>query len=95
MILSWCLAGVTVGAFNGWTAWQTVDRLRPGTSQRIVMLVLGGASLRWALAAGLLAAALQHGVTSGLLAFSGLWLARWGTVGWASVCARESGSTIT
>jgi hypothetical protein len=48
--------------------------------------------LRWALTAGLLTAALQRGVGSGLLAFFGLWLGRWATVGWASVRARERGS---
>jgi hypothetical protein len=94
MILSWCLAGLAVGAFNGWTTWRTADRLRPGVSHRIVVWVLGGALLRWSLAAGLLAAALQHGIAPGLLAFFGLWLARWGTVGWASVRARERRSVI-
>jgi hypothetical protein len=94
MILSWWVAGFAVGLFNGWTIWWTADRLRPGVSHRIVVWVLGGASLRWTLATGLLAAALQRGIVPGLLAFFGLWLARWGTVGWASVRARERRSAI-
>jgi hypothetical protein len=83
MILSWWLAGLAVGAFNGWTAWLTTDRLQ-----------LGGMLLRWTLAGGLLAAGLQHGAVPGLLTFFGLWLARWGTVGWAIVGARERGSAV-
>jgi hypothetical protein len=94
MILSWWLAGLAVGAFNGWTAWLTTDRLQPGASRLIVAWVLGGMLLRWTLAGWLLAAGLQRGAVPGLLAFFGLWLARWGTVGWASIRARKHGSAI-
>ena len=95
MILSWWLAGLAIGVLNGWTAWLTTDRLRPGASHLVVALVLGGMLLRWTLAGGLLAAGLQQGAVPGLVAFFGLWLARWGTVGWASIQARERGSVIT
>jgi hypothetical protein len=91
----WCLAGLAIGAFGGWTTWLTVNRLRPGASHSIVTWTLGGTFLRWILAAGLLAAALQHGAAAGLLAFSGLWLARWGAVGWASIGAGECRSATT
>jgi hypothetical protein len=94
MILSWWLAGLALGAFSGWTAWLTTDRLQPGASHFAVAWVLGGMLLRWTLAGGLLTAGLQHGAVPGLLTFFGLWLARWGTVGWASIRARERGSAI-
>ena len=94
MILSWWLAGLAVGAFNGWTAWLTTNRLQPGASYDVVAWVLGGMLLRWTLAGGLLAAGLQHGAAPGLLTFFGIWLARWGTVGWAGIRVRERGSAI-
>jgi hypothetical protein len=94
MILSWWLAGLALGAFNGWTARLTTDRLQPGASHSVVAWVLGGMLLRWILAGGLLTAALQHGAVPGLLTFFGLWLARWGTVGRASIRVSERGSVI-
>jgi hypothetical protein len=38
--------------------------------------------LRWTTTGGVLIAALQRGIVPGLLAFAGLWLARWGMVYW-------------
>jgi len=80
MVTLWLFAGGAVGALNGLTLWWTVGRLRPDVSGRAVAWILGGALLRWGLIAGLLVAALQRGVLPGILAFAGLWLARWGMV---------------
>jgi hypothetical protein len=41
--------------------------------------------LRWGFAASLLITALQRGIVPGLLAFAGLWLARWGLVCWLAL----------
>ncbi len=75
---SWLFTGGVVGVLNGMTLWWTVARLRPDTPRRAVAWALGGAILRWGLAGGLLISALQRGIVPGLLAFAGLWLARWG-----------------
>ena len=80
MVTLWLFAGRAVGALNGFTLWSSVACLRPDVSGRAVAWVLGGALLRLGLVAGLLIAALQRGVLPGLLAFAGLWLARWGIV---------------
>ncbi len=82
MITLWLFAGLAVGALNGLTLWGTVARLRPDAPPRAVAWILGGALLRWTAAAGVLIAALQRGILPGLLAFAGLWLARWGMVCW-------------
>ncbi len=67
---------------NVLTLRWTMARLRPGAPRRAVAWILGGALLRWSLAVGLLVAALQRGIVLGLMAFAGLWLARWGMVCW-------------
>ena len=82
MVVLWLFAGGAVGALSGLTLWRTVARLQPSAPGHAVAWVLGSTLLRWGLAAGLLIAALQHGILPGLLAFAGLWLARWGMVCW-------------
>jgi hypothetical protein len=77
---SWLIAGGAIGVLNGLGLRWTVARLRPEAPGRAVAWALGGAMLRWGLAASLLIAALRHGVVPALLAFAGLWLARWGIV---------------
>jgi len=84
MVTSWLLAGGIIGGLNGLSLRWTVTCLRPGAPGRAVILTAAGAMLRLGLAAGLLIAALQRGVVPALLAFAGLWLARWGVVYWAS-----------
>jgi len=88
MVTLWLFAGWAAGALSGLILWSSVARLRPDAPRRAVAWVLGGALLRWAAAAGLLIAALQRGIVPGLLAFAGLWLARWGTVCSAHLSAR-------
>ncbi len=88
MIALWLFAGLAVGALNGFTLWSSVACLRPDVSGRAVAWIVGGALLRLGLVASLLIAALQRGVLPGLLAFAGLWLARWGIV-YKGVRSRE------
>lgn len=79
-LASWLFTGGTIGILSGLTLWWTVGRLSPDVPSSAVFLAMGGIMLRWGLATVLLIAALQHGIVSGLLAFAGLWLARWGMV---------------
>jgi hypothetical protein len=78
--VSWLVTGGTIGVLNGLSLRWTVARLRPDAPRRAVALAMAGTLLRRSLVAGLLIAALRRGVTPGLLAFGGLWLARWGVV---------------
>ena len=80
MLMLWLLAGCTTGTLNGLSLIWSVGRLRPGVHAGSVALVMLGTLLRWGLAAGLLAFALQRGIGPGLASFAGLWLARWITV---------------
>ena len=79
---SWLFTGGAVGVLNGLSLLWTVARLRPDAPRRAVTWALGGAMLRWSLAAVLLISALQRGIAPALLAFAGLWLARWGMACW-------------
>ncbi len=73
----WLFAGLIIGILNGLTLRWTVGRLRSGTILTGVPLVALGGLLRLGLATALLIFASQHGMTPCLLAFTGLWLARW------------------
>jgi hypothetical protein len=88
VIALWLLAGCAVGAANGLTLWWIVSRLREDMRLSPLMPVWSGFALRLALAAALLTAAVRRGIVPGLLAFSGLWLARWGTVIWFGALRR-------
>jgi len=77
----WLFAGGAVGVLNALTLRWAVGRLRPAASRHVVLWVAGSALLRWGLVAGVLIAALQRGIVPGLLAFVGLWLARW-SIAW-------------
>ena len=73
----WLSGGILIGILNGATLRWTVHRLHPDTSLVGVPLVAAGSLLRLGLATALLVFAAQYGIASGLLAFAGLWLARW------------------
>jgi len=77
---SWLLTGGAIGILNFMTRCWTVARLHPSAPRRAVAWTVGGALLRWGLASSLLIVALRQGVWPALLAFAGLWLARWSTV---------------
>jgi hypothetical protein len=76
----WLSSGLIIGILNGLSLRWTVGRLRPNASLVGVPLVAVGFFLRLGLATGLLIIALQRGIMPGLLAFVGVWLARWITV---------------
>ena len=73
----WLSSGILIGIAGGLTLRWTVHRLHPDTSPIGVPLVAAGALLRLGLATALLVVAALQGMASGLLAFAGLWLARW------------------
>lgn len=78
----WLLLGGTVGVLNGLSLRWTASRLRPEATLAGVPLMMTGFLLRMGLAAALLILASRRGVAPGLLACTGLWLARWGVIWW-------------
>lgn len=84
MNLVWLFAGMLVGLLNALTISATVTRLTSAAAVQSLCRITSGMALRWILTAVLLAAALRHGAGAGLLAFAGLWLARWATIMWWS-----------
>ena len=95
MIALWLLAGGLVGIANGLTRWWTVSRLRREMRLSPLALVWGVLILRLALVAALLILGLRRGIIPGLLAFAGLWLARWGTVIWSGALRRPEEQRLT
>lgn len=77
MAVVWLVAGALVGWVSILTQVWIVARLCPRTPRQGLWLLIGGMLLRWLLIAGLLSVALRQGIVTGLLAFAGLWLARW------------------
>jgi hypothetical protein len=86
----WLFTGGAVGVLNGLILWWTAARLRPSAPRRAVTWALGGAMLRWGLAAGLLISALRQGIVACLVAFAGLWLTRWGMACWLVLGQKSS-----
>ncbi len=77
MVVVWLIAGALVGWVSILIQVWTMPRLRPDALRQRLGGMIGGMLLRWLLIAGLLSVALQQGIVAGLLAFAGLWLARW------------------
>jgi hypothetical protein len=80
---------------NGLTRWWTVSRLRHEMRPSPLTLVWGALSLRLALVAAVLILGLRRGIIPGLLAFAGLWLARWGTAIWFGALRRSEEQRLT
>lgn len=78
----WLLLGGAVGVLNGLSLWWMANRLRSEAALVSVPLMMMGFLLRLVLAAVLLILASRRGIAPGLLAFVGLWLARWGVIWW-------------
>lgn len=78
----WLAAGALVGVLNAFNRWWTVARTHHDREDRAVSMVLGGMMVRLLVVAALLIAALRVGIVPGLLAFGGMWLARWGALIW-------------
>jgi hypothetical protein len=95
MMVLWLLAGALIGTMNGMTRWWTVSRLGHGVRLRPRTIIWGGLVLRFALVAAVLILGLRRGIIPGLLAFAGLWLARWGSVIWLSTLRTSQGQRLT
>jgi hypothetical protein len=91
MTVLWLFIGGAIGVLNVTTMWWTVARLQPDARHQALAWVLGGATLRWTIAAGLLCLALRTGAGPALLAVVGLWLGRWGTIRWLRLNRRSRG----
>lgn len=80
----WPFVGGLVGIVNGATRLTTISYLSSETVTRSLVLVLGGMMVRLGFVAALLIAGLKQGIDAGLLAFAGLWVARWVIVIWSN-----------
>jgi len=78
MIALWFLAGAVCGIASGLSQQWTVARLGGDSSKKAGALLIGGFIIRLALAGLVLYLAVQQSVAAVLLAFAGLWIARWG-----------------
>ena len=78
MIFLWFMAGILTGIFSGLTQQWTVNQLHVNSTKKVTLLLIGGFFVRIALAGIVLFAAVQQGIIPALLAFAGLWFARWG-----------------
>lgn len=77
MIALWFLAGITCGIISGLSQQWTVGQLNENSSKKVALLLIGGFTFRLALAGLVLYAAVQQSILAALLAFTGLWIARW------------------
>ncbi|MBN2555450.1 MAG: hypothetical protein JXA97_05875 [Anaerolineales bacterium] len=77
MIAVWLGLGLLAGGVNWNSQRRAVVRITTLTAQTAPAWVLAGALLRLTLAALLLGGAVMNGLSCGLAAFAGLWLARW------------------
>ena len=76
----WLFAGGAIGVLHVLSVRLAVTRLQPRAPRRALAAVLGGAILRSALAAAVLAIAFHQGFTPGILALAGMWVCRWGAI---------------
>jgi hypothetical protein len=79
MILGlWFLAGVVGGILSGLSQQWTVGHLHVDSTKKVASYLIIGFIFRLALAGLILYAAIQYSIFAVLLAFAGLWIARWG-----------------
>ena len=76
-MMVWLLIGFLAGLVNIFSIVRDVARLNPATRHRALRITTSGFLFRLALSAVVLTLALRSSAASGLLAFLGLWLARW------------------
>lgn len=78
----WLLAGMGLGlALTGSQHW-TVNRLQPAALRLAFIYTFGGLILRLLLAGGFFLLVLPYGLGPVLSALLGMWLMRWGYLGW-------------
>jgi len=78
--VGWFFTGALVGLANVYTIARTVSRIRPEARLSAVIATVGAGLLRFVFAAVVLSLALQQNVSSGILAFGGMLMARWSVV---------------
>ena len=77
MIAVWLGLGLLAGGVNWYSQRRAVTRITTWAAHTAPAWVFAGTLLRLTLAAIVLAGAVMNGLSSGLAAFAGLWLARW------------------
>jgi hypothetical protein len=80
-VVIWLFAGLLVGFINALLVVRTVAKVRPDASYPMYRVVIRGWLVRLGLATLVLALAVREDISSGLVTFAGLWLARWVLVG--------------
>jgi hypothetical protein len=86
----WIVAGALIGLLNAAVRWWAVSHVGACAPERALLLAVGGMVVRLSLVASLLALAMSRGIVPGLLAFGGLWMARWATVLWINAHGIEA-----
>ena len=69
-----------MGLANVYTIARSVARMNPDARVSAVLATVGGGLMRFAIAAVVLGLALRQNALSGILAFVGMLVARWGAV---------------
>jgi hypothetical protein len=78
MLGLWFLAGIVGGILSGLSQQWTVAHLHADSTKKVASYLIVGFFLRLTLAGLILYAAIQQSIFAALLAFAGLWIARWG-----------------
>lgn len=76
MPLYWFSLGSGLAILHLTSQWYTVQQLQPAQLNRALVLIVGGAILRWLLAAGLFLLALPDGLWALGFVFAGWWSTR-------------------
>lgn len=82
MGLLWLILGIVVGTLSGIMQWWSVSRLAPNATVMTANGIVLGAFARWTVVAVLFIAALRMGAVPALLAFAGLFVAKWLIIVW-------------
>ncbi|MDY0019272.1 MAG: hypothetical protein RBT47_04645 [Anaerolineae bacterium] len=77
MIGVWFVAGLCLGWCHAWMYARSAGMMDPHKPAVALLSIVGGALLRWGMAAVLFFVALRQSVWALLLAFLGLWVMRW------------------
>ena len=75
--ITWLIIGAMTGLVHVYTIARTVSRLRPEARLYALLATVGGALMRYGIAALTLSVALQQDALSGVLAFVGMLVSRW------------------
>lgn len=82
MPIFWFLLGSSLAILHLTSQWWAVQQLQPAQANQALVLIFGGAIIRWLLAAILFLLALPYGLWSLGFVVAGMWITRWAGVCW-------------